>query len=217
MSQNFYSSFSGVLSDLEIIKEKDMKNIIIHPFESKNLSNSSYDVTLGPWYYRASKDSNQLLLPWKQDSVESYWGSPCFANTITEENNPYFLPIGTQYILLEPNELILASTIEFIGTKKNLTTMMKARSSMGRIGISICKDAGWGDIGYINRWTLEISNFSNATIPLIVGSRVAQIVFFRTGDHSKPYHISGAYQTTDDLEMLEKFWNHYDMLPKFRF
>ncbi len=34
-------------------------------------------------------------------------------------------------------------------------------------------------IGYINRWTMEITNNSrHYAIPLVVGRRVAQIVFF---------------------------------------
>lgn len=31
--------------------------------------------------------------------------------------------------------------------RKTVTTMMKARSSMGRNFIEVCKCAGWGDIG----------------------------------------------------------------------
>lgn len=58
---------------------------------------------------------------------------------------------------------------------------MKARSSLGRNFIEICKCAGWGDVGYVNRWTMEITNNSRYyTIPLVVGRRVAQIVFFET-------------------------------------
>ena len=57
---------------------------------------------------------------------------------------------------------------------------MRARSSIDRIGIGMCKCAGWGDIDYINRWTMEVTNWSSAIIPLPVGLRVAQIIFHAT-------------------------------------
>lgn len=60
--------------------------------------------------------------------------------------------------------------------------MMKARSSIGRNFIEVCKCAGWGDVGYINRWTMEITNnSSHYAIPLVVGRRIGQIIFFETG------------------------------------
>jgi len=44
---------------------------------------------------------------------------------------------------------------------------------------SFIQCAGWGDVGYINRWTMEITNNSRFyAIPLVVGRRIAQIVFF---------------------------------------
>jgi len=209
----------SVLSDNQILKEIQNTNIFIHPFNPKNLSNSSYDVTLGLNYYRAQK-SPKLFLPWDEESVYEYWGHPQVADLIdTEElSEKYKLPKGSGVILLEPGELILAHTQEFIGGLDHITTMMKARSTMGRIGISVCKDAGWGDVGYINRWTMEISNFSQSTIPLVVGMRIAQIVFFYTGKVMNTYHKKGAYQTECETtdEIIRK-WETYQMLPKFRF
>jgi dCTP deaminase len=221
MSGYSYSepTYSGVLSDRQILEEIERDNVFIHPYQEKNLSNSSYDVSLGPNYYRAKKINNGLFLPWDDESVREYWGECQYANTIRDEMdaNKYKLPIGTQYILLEPGELILGHTIEFIGGKNHITTMMKARSSMGRIGITVCKDAALGNIGYVNRWTMEISNFSSATIPLVVGSRVAQIVFFYSGKVRKSYENGGSYQNqyTELNDLIEK-WNYTDMLPKLR-
>jgi dCTP deaminase len=211
---------SGVLSDQQILDELSRDNVFIYPFVEKNLSNTSYDVTLGPYYYRAKKNEGALFLPWNEDSVSEYWGQCQFAKTIMSEydSKRFDLPIGTQYILLEPGELILGHTNEFIGGKNHITTMMKARSSMGRIGISVCKDAGWGDVSYVSKWTMELSNFSNATIPLVVGSRIAQIVFFYTGKVKNPYEKKGIYQLPyNDYEEMMSNWSPYNMLPKFRF
>ena len=94
--------------------------------------------------------------------------------------------------------------------------MMKARSSMGRNFIEVCKCAGWGDVGYVNRWTMEITNNSkNYLIPLVVGRRIAQIVFFETGPIlEKDYATTGKYQTSNDMRQLKKSWRPTSMLPK---
>lgn len=92
--------------------------------------------------------------------------------------------------------------------------MMKARSSMGRIFIEVCKCAGWGDIGYCNRWTMEITNNSrDYQIPLVVGRRIAQIVFIQTEGTRTPY--DGKYQERDaSIQEIMSKWQPSDMLPK---
>ncbi len=121
-------------------------------------------------------------------------------------------------IILRPGETILAHTNEFIGGKNHITTMMKARSSMGRNFIEVCKCAGWGDVGYVNRWTMEITNNSkNYIIPLVVGRRIAQIIFFETGpilDTDQNYASTGKYATSTDITTLKKNWQPSEMLPK---
>lgn len=44
-------------------------------------------------------------------------------------------------IWIKPGETILGHTLEFIGGRHSITTMMKARSSMGRNFIEVCKVA----------------------------------------------------------------------------
>jgi len=119
-------------------------------------------------------------------------------------------------IMLRPGETILAHTEEFIGGRDHITTMMKARSSMGRNFIEVCKCAGWGDVGFINRWTMEITNNSrNYIIPLVVGRRIAQIIFFETGPIiERDYADGGKYQASRDLEVIKAGWNPSLMLPR---
>lgn len=94
---------------------------------------------------------------------------------------------------------------------------MKARSSMGRNFIEVCKCAGWGDIGYINRWTMEITNNSRFySIPLVVGRRIAQIVFFDSDGTigGRSYADGGKYQSNRSLDALMKEWSPLSCLPK---
>ena len=116
-------------------------------------------------------------------------------------------------MILGPGETILGHTEEFIGGLDGVTTMLKTRSSYGRSNIGICKCAGWGDTGFINRWTLEITNFAkNHGVMLVCGRRVGQIVFFRTGETLETYR--GKYQDANQTaEQLVEKWHPSQMLP----
>ena len=121
-------------------------------------------------------------------------------------------------ILLRPGETILAHTEEFIGGRHKALAKMYSRSSMGRNFIEVCKDAGWGDIGYFNRWTMEITNNSqHFIIPLVVGRRVGQMVFYEVEPiEAIPNYVGegGKYQNSDDIEELKRSWSPHQMLPR---
>jgi len=62
---------------------------------------------------------------------------------------------------------------------------------------------------------MEIRNNSkHFTIPLVVGRRIAQIVFIPTGEVLKQYSENGKYQKTHDFKTLESEWSPDAMLPK---
>lgn len=212
------------LSDKRILEEIKSGNIIIQPFERENLATSSYDVTLGEWYFREKppQDHKKVFNLYSESDNEKVWGTePHRAKTARESLAQFNFPhdgirSDDKVILLEPGETILAHTNEFIGGRNTVTTMMKARSSMGRNFINVCKCAGWGDVGYVNRWTMEIQNSSqHYIIPLVVGRRIAQIIFYETGPIlQSDYTAKGKYQTTDDVRELKKTWKPESMLPK---
>ncbi len=213
------------LSDKKITEAMKVGDIVINPFKKENLATSSYDVTLGEFYFREqhnSKHHHNIYNIWSKSHTDYVWGTkPEKAEKASEVFKKYNfnwdgISPDDKVILLNPGETILAHTNEFIGGQKHITTMMKARSSMGRNFIEVCKCAGWGDVGYINRWTMEITNNSqHYAIPLVVGRRIAQIIFFETGEIlDKNYAHSGKYQTTTDLKKLAKEWNPKSMLPK---
>lgn len=200
-------------------------NVVIEPFNEPNLSTSSYDVTLGEWFFREQPPNYYLnhYNIFNQKHTEYVWGKKASRAAKAKEVFKNFAAFewegikpDDQVILLEPGETILAHTNEFIGGQNTITTMMKARSSLGRVFISVCKCAGWGDVGYINRWTMEISNNSrHYAIPLRVGMRIAQLVFFETGEILKhDYSRAGKYQTGKNLSAIKKSWKPEMMLPR---
>jgi len=212
------------LSDKKILEYMKSSDVIIYPFHKIQLNTSSYDVTLGEYYYREQnlQDdwSSNIYNMYSQEMVNRVWGDPQEAQSysyykekgiILENVHP-----DEKIIFINPGERLLCHTNEYIGGVNKITTMMKARSSLGRNFIETCSCAGWGDVGYFNRWTMEITNNSkNFRIPLIVGRRVAQIVFFETGDIlNENYNSNGKYQSNKTLNDLIKNWKLHDMLPK---
>ena len=212
------------LSDRKVLASMDDGSIVIEPFDRRSLSTSSYDVTLGEYYFTEQhpKHFENLYNIYDKSHVERVWGTEARRAKKAEEvlkrytMNWRGITPEEKIILLAPGETILAHTNEFIGGREHITTMMKARSSMGRNFIEVCKCAGWGDVGYVNRWTMEITNNSkNYSIPLVVGRRIAQIVFFETGPIlKKDYASTGKYQTSADVKKLKKNWSPQSMLPK---
>jgi dCTP deaminase len=216
------------LSDKRILKAIKDKEIIIYPFSVENLATSSYDVTLGEYYYREQKPRRyeaEIFNIYSKQDMDHVWKASQYkkakkASEVFKNFKFNFEGISPddKVILLKPGETILAHTNEYIGGVSKTTTMMKARSSLGRSFIEVCKCAGWGDVGYVNRWTMEITNNSrNYSIPLVVGRRIAQIIFFETGeiegvDYSQI--ANSKYSSSTDIKTLKKNWKPEDMLPK---
>lgn len=215
------------LSDRLIRAHMKVGNIVIDPFKEQHLQSSSYDVSIGRYYYIEQEPGPDMTLfnPYNPEHVQRVWGDYQEADRALTLMDKYSfvkeawrnIDLDDEIILLGPGKTYLCHTEEFIGFRNVGTTMMKARSTLGRLFTSVCKDAGWGDNGYINRWTMEVTNFSTRFwIPLVVGERVAQMIFFYTGPTDKPYHSTGSYQSTEDLEQLKAGWKPTDMLPRLK-
>lgn len=214
----------SLLSDSMILKHMKLGNIIIDPFKKENLGTASYDVSLGESYFSEQDPVGGIGIysPYCEKDVKRIWGEPKRAEIASKYvkkfgiNLPEGIKLNDRIILIPPGSTFLCHTEEFIGGRNVVTTMMKARSSLGRNFIEICKCAGWGDVGYINRWTMEVTNNSkHYTIPLVVGRRVAQMAFFEVDPIlSNDYTKLGKYQKSQELKELKSKWTPYDMLPK---
>lgn len=178
-----------LLSDRRIRQAMEAGDIVIEPFEPHQLGTNSYDVRLGEWYFEPNRNM-QTVSFLSEEQTKKFWGEPIRADGI---------------IAVRPGDTILAHTLEVVGGRNGYTTSMRARSSIGRSCMSVCKCAGVGDVGYIARWTMEITNHSHATIELPVGLRVAQILFFEVGETDAQY--AGKYGQSNE-------WSPYDMLPR---
>jgi dCTP deaminase len=209
------------LSDKEILAARERGDIVIEPFDERQLGTDSYDVRLGAFFYREC-NYDCIYNLFERDPA-AIWapGEAAPASFRLRNRATGSMPPGwseeNRVIMLYPGETILAHTLEFIGARRNYTTQMHARSSAGRSMIGVCKCAGKGDVGFFNRWTLEITSFSRYhTIPLKVGMRIAQIDFMPVGDTLKCYGVGGSkYQESSDLQIVMASWRPEMMLPRF--
>ncbi len=216
----------GVYSNTQIRQAIKEGHIVLHPYNDKNIAGSSVDVTLGYYFYRLERPSEGgFYNPFDEKAVKSYFrGGPYHAEPhekwVKQHGRQLFKNIPPKHpiIVLRPGERILSHTHEFIGIRAPGTSTMQARSTWGRNGVSVCLDAGWGDPGYINRWTMEVYNMNQyESVVLPVGERVAQMVFYETGPVSSEYtKLSGKYQSrpSQDLQTIIKTWSPEQMLPR---
>ncbi len=215
-----------LLSRDQILKHLKQGTIVIDPFNEKQLKTTSYDVTLGEWYWREKSPNGRSTIHnlYDEESTGRVWEGPFQAESteaLLERLDVDFknIPKDGKVILLGPKETVLAHTIEFIGGRDICVAKMYARSSMGRNFVEVCKDAGWGDVGYFNRWTMEVTNNSQYyTIPLVVGRRIAQLVFYEVAPLEKKavdyVGEGGKYQKSQELDELKRTWNPHMMLPQ---
>lgn len=144
-----------ILSDSAILTAIEKGDIVISPFERKHLNPNSVDLTLGNVIKTYDLKEGEVLDPKSQHNVKE-----CL--------------IPKDGITLYPSILYLCSTVEIAGTKK-FHSQLKGKSSLARLGIFIDCTSSWGDTGFVNVWTLEISVIH--PVKVYPNMRIAQIIF----------------------------------------
>lgn len=193
-----------MLSSTDILEEIKNENIVITPFTRQHLNNCSYDLTLGENYAYVStkRRGNRAYNPF-EDRDQYMW---------TLEK------MERDELILQPDHSILGHSQEFVGSWGKITTKLQARSTIGRYNISVCLCAGMGDVGYFNRWTLEIKNHGPLPITLKKGMRIAQILFEEC--RSPPVEeYKGVYTINhtnkkNTYQELKELWKPEMMLPQ---
>ena len=113
-----------ILTDKTIIDEIAAKNIVIDPLIEANISTNSVDLTL----------ANTLLM--YTDQILDVKKKNKYAPFIIPENG----------LILQPNILYLASTVEYTETLRHVP-IIQGKSSLGRLGLFVHVTAGFGDVG----------------------------------------------------------------------
>lgn len=97
-------------------------------------------------------------------------------------------------LVIYPGELWLGATKEMIGSSK-LVPLMHGCSTNGRSGLSPHANAGFGDLGFMTKWVLEITTQAHPLV-LYLGMRIAQIEFCTASSNDYLYGKDcGVYAT----------------------
>jgi hypothetical protein len=75
----------SLLSDKAIMRHMKLGTVIIEPFEPSNLSTSSYDVTLGQYYFREQlpEPGMGIFNPFSESNVHRVWGKVMEAELVS--------------------------------------------------------------------------------------------------------------------------------------
>ncbi|MBP2651093.1 MAG: dcd [Firmicutes bacterium] len=167
-----------ILSGLQI-KNKLGSDIIIKPFNEKQLNPNSYNLTL----------HNELMV---------------YSNSILDmkqENQVTRLTIPPEGLVLESGKLYLGRTVEYTKTD-NYVPMLEGRSSVGRLGLFIHATAGFGDVGFAGYWTLQM--FCIQPIRIYAGVKICQIFYHAIeGDFER--YSSSKYQNNNGIMPSQLF------------
>lgn len=222
----------AILSNQSIIKQIYQGNIIIQGdtedsgYNQDNLNNTSYDVTLGQFYYEMTpaRYGSDVYNPYSKTQTEYMFCqqsavktselkklSPLFAhsnNLLNLEN----IDDDDYIILLPPGTSILVHTREFVGSINYIKPIITSKSPLNRILDIDCNVNNNADVGYFNRWTIKITNhsYTKKTIPLVVGTRIAQISFQYTDPVTSDSNVG---QDINIFDIIPN-WTPDQMLPK---
>lgn len=152
-----------VLSDKEI---RSGQFVTITPFEDELVNPNSYDICITDILLEVNPACEVIDFENK-------------VNTCTRR-----IDISKKGFVLKPNRTYLAAITSHTDLH-NCACEVMAKSSSGRIGLTVCQDAGWCEVGFSGYLTLEIK----VTYPTLIkaGARVGQLVFYRTGEVELPY------------------------------
>ena len=131
------SATGAMLTGDKIREEIEAGNIKISDFSTDKLNPNSYNISTG-------------------SIIKMYRNITCIdlKNPETYQDT-YTIDLGEDGVVLRPGHLYLIPTKEIIKADKYIP-MITGRSSIGRLGISVHQEAGFGDIGYMGVWTMQL-------------------------------------------------------------
>lgn len=167
-----------MLSDVGILESIKNKELIIKPFDEKQIRPAGITIHLG---YTILKPKSGKTIDIKKQVVPSY--------------EKYKLTKDRPY-LLKSNEFVLGETLEKVTISNKLGFMIEGRSTLARLGIAVVQTAMIVDTGIKNRAiTLEIKNNGPNDILLYPEMKIGRAIVFRLDKPaSHEYNEKGKYK-----------------------
>lgn len=179
-----------ILGHDTIISEYKAGKIVLDPFVRENVGPNSVDVRL---------DSRLLqVMPNRKEGRLSF-----IDPMLPQVTREVIIPESGLVIL--PGELWLGCTIERAGSE-HYVPGYEGRSTIGRMGLMSHITAGFGDVGFTGRWTLEIT----CIIPIMLypGMRIGQVYFETVSDTSHRYGKEHDAHYAEQVEATAAFFKN---------
>jgi dCTP deaminase len=165
------------LSDTDIHIAVKVGDIILEPFNIKQLQPATYDIRLGNTFIVNDAHSTKAIDPVKG----------IFPKTRKVEVGD-----GEEFVL-HPGVSILGYSKEKFGSDKYLIEV-NGKSSLARIGLIVHNSASIVNPGHILNIALELCNLNNVPIVLRPGMEIAQLSFSTLSNPTKrSYKQTGRY------------------------
>ena len=158
----------SILAQPEILEEmkKPEDPLIVTPLlDKRQIGESSVDVRLGHEFIVLKRSSLSHIDPTRSENWDS---------DILRWQERVRISLFKSFVL-NPGQLVLGATLEYISVPMQIAAAVEGRSSWGRLGLIIATAATVGP-GFRGCITLELVN--SGGIPLVVypGMRIAQLV-----------------------------------------
>ena len=160
-----------ILTGKEIHRQVRRGRITISPFHPAQLNPNSYNYRLGRTLKTAC------------DGVIDARSEHCWER----------ITIPDYGLVLEPGRLYLGHTVEAIGSRHYVTSLI-GRSSVGRLGLYLQLSADLAQLGAIHRWTLELTVVQ--PLKIYPGVQIGQVSFWVPAGPRTSY--SGLYGNTSE-------------------
>ncbi len=93
-------------------------------------------------------------------------------------------------LVLQPRDLVLATTLEWLEIADDLVGRIEGRSSLGRLGIIVHGTASVFDPGWRGKPVMELGNLGVVPVLLYPGMRVCAFTFEEVSSRVEtPYHL----------------------------
>lgn len=184
-----------ILSDKDIKKAIKDKEIVIDPFNEKDLQPASVDLHLDKHFLIFNTKRYYVIDP-KQSMDEK------MEEIVIDKEHPF---------VLHPGEFALGMIYERTGVSDKLVGRLEGKSSVGRMGLLIHVTAGFLDPGNCLKMTLELHNTADLPILLYYKMPIAQMAFERLlSPCESPYSFKRGSKYCGDLKpVASQMWKNF--------
>jgi len=153
-----------ILSDKDLRAYVEGQRLGIRPFDDARVQPASIDLTLADEF---------MTYPSAPEVIGGLTSTYAIDMDHAKEVQPR--RFVTQKFQLEPHELVLCSTAEYVSIPHDIQAQVHGKSSLGRIGLLVHVTAGFIDPGFEGNITLEMYNLNKRPIILRAGKPICQL------------------------------------------